>query len=417
MPVKHYNLGGVGWVTFPGRRPGQDGIVTARRVDADVAVIGLGAMGSHALWRLSRLGVRVVGIDQFAPGHDRGASHGESRIIRTAYAEGAGYVPVLREAWRLWAELEAVTGESLVQRIGGLMLGPAGSWVVAGAIRSAEEHRLEHEVLDAAAVRARFPQHRVDAGTVGCYERDAGAVFPERAVVAAVRAAEALGATVAVGDAVTHIVPDADSPRVRVGERTLTVGHVVVAAGGWTRRLVPALAGHLRVVRRVMGWFAPADPAGFAPDRFPVFIRAADQDAALRTWYGMPRFGAGTVKLGLHDWPGIDEPVDPVRGPRAPDDADARRLADLAAGTLAGLRPDPVLVKPCTYTLTPDRNFVVGQRRDLPGLTLLAGFSGHGFKFAPAIGEIAARLAVGAPSPLPVALFDPHRFDHSSPAG
>jgi sarcosine oxidase len=380
-------------------------------LDADVAVIGLGAMGGQALWRLARRGVRAVGIDQYPPGHDRGASHGGSRIIRTAYAEGSAYVPLLREAWRLWAELEGVTGERLVRRTGGLMLGPAQSQTVQGAIDSAQAYGLEHAVLDAAAIRARFGCHRVDAGTVGCYEPDAGVVHPERAVLAAVRAAGEAGATVVIGTPVAEVVPDPDRPRVRFGERTLTARHVVVAGGAWTSRLVPPLAGRLRAVRRVMGWFAPEQPADFGPDQCPVFIRAAAEQSETRVWYGLPGLDGGPVKLGLHAWPGIDEPVDPVRGARPPDEADARALGTLAAGTLIGLRPAPVRLAVCTYTLTPDRHFLVGQRRDLPGLTVLAGFSGHGFKLAPAIGEAAAELALTGRTALPIGLFDPHRFD------
>jgi sarcosine oxidase len=380
-------------------------------LDADVAVVGLGAMGSQALWRLARRGVRAVGIDQFPPGHDRGASHGESRIIRTAYAEGSAYVPLLRESWRLWAELESVTGERLVRRTGGLMLGPPRSQTVHGAIDSALAYGLTHQVLDAAAVRARFGVHRVDAGTVGCYEPEAGVVHPERAVRAAVRAAKLAGAEVLVGTAVAEVIPDPARPRLRLGERTLTVRHVVVAGGGWTSRLVPRLAGRLRGVRRVMGWFAAEQPADFGPDRCPIFIRAAADHPESRVWYGLPGLDGGPVKLGLHVWPGIDEPVDPVRGPRPPDQADARALADLAAATLTGLRPAPVRLAVCTYTLTPDLHFLVGWRRDLPGLTVLAGFSGHGFKLAPAIGEAAAELALTGSTALPIRLFDPHRFD------
>jgi sarcosine oxidase len=379
--------------------------------DADVVVVGLGAMGAHALWRLAVRGVRVLGIDQFPPGHDRGASHGGSRIIRTAYAEGPDYVPLLRESWRRWAELEGVTGERLVQRTGGLMLGPPDAQVVRGAIASARAHGLEHEVLDATAIRARFRWHRVDPGTVGCYEPDAGVVFPERAVLAAVRAAEAAGARVAVGDPVTEVLPDPDRPRLRVGDRTLTARQVVLAGGAWTSRLVPALSGVLRVVRRVMGWLAADQPGDVGPDRFPVFIRAAAERPEARVWYGLPGLDGGPVKLGLHVWPGIDEPVDPVRGARRPDGADAAALADLAARTLVGVPGPPVRMAPCTYTLTPDQHFLVGQRRDLPGLTVLAGFSGHGFKLAPVIGEIAAELALTGRSPLPIPLFDPHRFD------
>ncbi len=385
--------------------------MTAVNDDADVAVVGLGVMGAHAFWRLARRGARVVGIDQFGPGHDRGASHGESRIIRTAYAEGAEYVPLLRESWRLWRELEDATGDELVLRTGGLMLGPPDSGVVAGAIASAREHGLDHEVLDAATVRARFPQHRVDAGIVGCFESDAGVLRAERAVLAALRAGEAAGGTVAIGAPVTEIVPDPSHPRVRLGERTLTPRHVVVAGGAWTGRLVPSLAAHLRVVRRVMAWFPADRPADVDPQRWPVFIRAAERNPDAHTWYGLPPVGGGMVKLGLHDWPGIDEPVDPAQGVRLPDDADARRLARVVASTLAGLHQEPVRMKACTYTLTPDRHFIVGPRRELPGVTLLAGFSGHGFKLAPVIGEIAAQIALTGRTELPIPLFDPHRFD------
>src|SRR6266542_1157581 len=250
---------------------------------ADVVVVGLGAMGSHALWRLAERGVRAIGVEQFTPGHDRGSSHGESRIIRTAYSEGAGYVPLVLHAWRLWDELEARSGQRLLERCGGLMLGSPSSPWVRGATESAKDHGLRYELLSGSELRERFPQHRVDDGA--------------------------------------------------------------------------------------------------------------------------------TVKVGLHSWPGIDEPVDPVEGPRPPDGADADRVAAVVEATLPDLRPRPVRMQSCMYTLTPDQHFAVGQRRDLPGLTLLAGFSGHGFKFAPVLGEVAAQLALTGTTDLPIEPFDPHRFD------
>jgi sarcosine oxidase len=383
-------------------------------LDADVVVVGLGGMGSQALWRLARRGVRVVGVDQFPPGHDRGSSHGETRIIRTAYAEGPEYVPLAREAWRLWAELAASTGEDLIRRTGGLMLGPPGSVTVAGPIASARRHRLRYEVLDAAAVRDRFPQHRFGAGS-GFVEADAGVLFPERSVRAAVRAAEAAGARIAIGEAVTEVRPDPDRPQVRVAGRTLLAAHVVLAAGAWTSRLLPGRlpgpAGRLRPVRRVVGWFAADRPEEFGPARFPVYIRADGDRPDSSVWYGCPQVDGRSVKIGLHQRPGLDEPADPVAGPRAPDEADAHALTGLVAATLVGLRPEPVRLAACMYTLTPDHHFVLGAHRDLPGLTLLAGFSGHGFKFAPVVGEIAAQLALTGSSPLPIGRFDPHRFD------
>ncbi|MGA8116126.1 MAG: FAD-dependent oxidoreductase, partial [Actinocatenispora sp.] len=162
--------------------------------DVDVVVVGLGAMGSQALWRLAHRGVRVLGVEQFRPGHDRGSSHGESRIIRSAYSEGPGYVPLIQRAWTLWDELARVSGDDVVTRTGGLMIGTPDAPMVAGAVRSAEEHGLDHELLPAAELRRRFGQHRVDDDMVGFHERAAGVLRPELAVRAAVRAAVAAGA-------------------------------------------------------------------------------------------------------------------------------------------------------------------------------------------------------------------------------
>src|SRR6266496_3451551 len=328
---------------------------------ADVVVVGLGAMGSHALWRLAERGVRAIGVEQFTPGHDRGSSHGESRIIRTAYSEGAGYVPLVLHAWRLWDELEARSGQRLLERCGGLMLGSPSSPWVRGATESAKDHGLRYELLSGSELRERFPQHRVDDDdTVGFFEAAAGVVRPERGVV---------------------------------------------AAGAWVPRLVPGLDLRLRVVRRVQAWFETPSLEAFSPKSFPVFLR--HQPGGEAAWYGCPSLDGATVKVGLHSWPGIDEPVDPVEGPRPPDGADADRVAAVVEATLPDLRPRPVRMQSCMYTLTPDQHFAVGQRRDLPGLTLLAGFSGHGFKFAPVLGEVAAQLALTGTTDLPIESFDP----------
>lgn len=375
-------------------------------MDADVIVAGLGAMGSQALWRLARRGVRVIGVEQFSPGHDRGASHGESRIIRSAYAEGAAYVPLIRRAWELWRELERVSEQALVERTGGLMIGAPGSEIVAGSLASAETHGLGYELLTPDELRRRFPQHRVADGLAGLYEEAAGVVRPEAAVRAAVRTAVSLGAEVRTGAVVTEVVADPDRPGVRLGGELLTARHLVVALGSWLPRLVPGVAGQLAPVRRVMGWFRPADAAVFAPAKFPIFVREDERFA----WYGFPSMDRETVKVALHQGPDLDEPVDPAAGPRPPDETDAARLAEVVSGALPGLRTDPVRMKECTYTKTPDEHFLVGRRPELPGLTLLGGFSGHGFKFAPALGEVAAQLALTGRTDLPIEIFDPLRF-------
>ncbi|GAA2815572.1 N-methyl-L-tryptophan oxidase [Streptomyces showdoensis] len=382
---------------------------TSERVDADVIVVGLGAMGSQTLWRLAERGADVLGVEQFTPGHARGASHGESRIIRSAYAEGTAYVPLVQEAWRLWRELEEASGQGLLEATGALMVGPAESSLIAGPLASARAWELEYELLDTARLRARYPHFAAREGLLGFHERRAGYLRPEAAVTAAVAAAEARGARVARETAVTGIVPDPRFPRVLTAGRSYTARHVVVAAGGWLPRLVPATASSISVERRVMGWFRADDPSAFAPERFPVF--AHGDASGEHDLYGFPCVDGETVKIGLHTWPGIEEPADPARGHRPPDRADAERFAAAVGDTFTGLDPWPVRMVACSYALTPDRHFLVGPRKDLPGLTLLGGFSGHGFKFASVIGEIAAQFATDGGTALPVSAFDPHRFD------
>jgi sarcosine oxidase len=375
--------------------------------DYDVIVVGLGAMGAAALWRLSaRPGVRVAGVEQYEPGHARGASHGESRIYRTAYMEGEAYVPLMRAARRLWADLEAETGAALLVPTGCLTIGPPDLPAITGAVASARAHGLSHELLDSSALSARYPQHGgLPAGTVALWEPEAGVVRPERAVTAMVSAAAARGASVLSG-----VVAGIEGTAVRLADRVLTARHVVVAAGGWTGRLVPELAAVLRPVRRVQGWFPVRSAGEFAAQRFPVFLRETGGEV----WYGMPCLDGARVKVAVHYASTVDEPVDAAAGPRPPDRADAEVLAALVRTGLPGLEPRAVRLAPCTYTLTPDEHFVVGRRTDRPHATVLCGFSGHGFKFAPLIGEIAADLALTGGTAYPVGLFDPRRLRSST---
>jgi len=389
----------------------------ANLLETDTVVVGLGAMGAQALWRLARSGVDAVGVEQFSPGHDRGSSHGESRIIRTAYLEGAEYVPFVRAAWRAWSELEEASGERLVRRTGALMAGAPDSAAVAGSVAAAEHHGLPYELLTGDGVRDRFPGHALNPGEVGVFEEDAGVVLPEASILAAVRLAEAAGARVLTGVGATRIEPDPDRPRVLVGDTVIRARRVVVTAGAWLPSLVPEVAGlggGIRVERRVLGWFrTTGDPSAHVSG--PVFARDGDDC----TWYGFPSLDGGrTVKIGVHaEVPGVSregaqwgEPVDPRLGPRAPDSADARRLGELASG-LRGVEGLPERMVACMYTMTSDEHFVIGHRRELPGLVLAGGFSGHGYKFASAVGEALADLARDGRTGLPIGLFDPHRWD------
>jgi sarcosine oxidase len=378
-------------------------------VQCDVVVVGLGAMGSQALWALARRGVDAVGIEQFEPGHARGSSHGESRIIRTAYFEGADYVPLVQRAWQRWRDLEAETGTALLTQTGTLSLAPAGAPLLAETLAAARAHDLPVEQVDVDAVRARWPQHLVGDDVAAVVEREGGALAPERAIRAAVAAAAKRGARVRTGARVASVEGRAGAMRVRGDGVDVRAGHVIVTTGAWIGRLAPAVAAQVRVIRRVVGWFAVADPAAYRPERFPVFIR---NDGEPVTWYGIPSLDGATVKIAAHVGAG-DEVADPAAGVRPPDGADAALLASLAR-RLRGLAPEPARMAGCMYAMTPDGHFLVGQRADLPGVTLLGGFSGHGFKFATALGEAAAELAVEGRTSAPIGLFDPHRFDASA---
>lgn len=273
-------------------------------MDADVVVVGVGAMGSMAAWRLAARGARVLAFDQFEPPHDRGSSHGESRIIRTAYFEGPGYVPLLRRAFELWRQLERESGTSILTMTGALMIGRPESAVIAGTLESVRAHGLAHEVLDRDAMAARYPQHRLDADELGIYEADAGLLRPERGVAAAIARAESLGATVRRDTPVAAIdVVGSDEVRVTAGDEVYVARHVVVSAGSWLGDLLPQVRTPLRVERQTPAWFPVHQPALYGPERFPVFVRAlrvGDGEGDDRHRYGFPTLDGATAKVAIH---------------------------------------------------------------------------------------------------------------------
>jgi sarcosine oxidase len=263
-------------------------------VKGQVAVVGLGIMGACTLWRLAERGVTAVGFEQFEPGHAQGASHGETRIIRTAYYEGAEYVPLAQAAFGLWRELEAVTKSRLLTMTGALMIGTPTSELVAGALRSVREHSLAHEMLGLEEMRRRYPQHRLRPGEVALHEEDAGVLRPEACVVAAATHARDLGATIRSNTT----APPLDELR-------SDYDHVVVCAGAWLPKLLPRL--RIQVERQVMTWFEPQDGAQFTPERFPAFMRETPE--------GGERFGIPAVDGGLADRHRPSRPLDQGRGP------------------------------------------------------------------------------------------------------
>ncbi|MGH2441883.1 MAG: N-methyl-L-tryptophan oxidase [Chloroflexota bacterium] len=373
-------------------------------IHTDVAVIGLGAMGSMALWRLADRGASVVGFEQFEPGNDRGSSHGDSRIIRTAYFEGPQYVPLVRESFVLWRDLENSSGEQLLTMTGALMIGDPQSEVVAGTLTSVREYDLPHEILDSATMRTRYPQHRISADEIAVWEELGGFLRPERSVMAAIECARQKGARMRPHTRVDRLEVDGERVRIVAGDIEVEATHAIVAVGPWLGTFVPELELPLTVTRQVLAWFPVRDPEMYAPSRFPVFVH---DTGAGRMRYGFPTLDRGTVKLAIHNH-GHSTVPDNVN--RLVDEDDMRDLQYFVENRLVGVEPIPARTAVCMYTNTPDAHFLIGQHARLPRITLLGGFSGHGFKFAPLIGDAAADLALLGETRYPIELFDPERF-------
>ncbi|WP_326837330.1 N-methyl-L-tryptophan oxidase [Amycolatopsis rhabdoformis] len=370
----------------------------------EVVVIGVGTMGSAILWRLAERGVRVLGLERFAPGHDRGSGHGESRILRTAQHEDPAYVPLVKAAVRGWRELERQTRTSLLTMTGGLSVGPSDGMLIRGALEAAAVHGLECGIVPETEAAQRFPAHRMQPGDTAVWERDAGVVRPEQAIVAAARRAVELGAGLRTGVRVLGVEDGpGDTVLVRLADGLVQADHVVLAAGPWISQLVPRAALPLTVERKILAWFPAAEPRRFEPDRFPVFLRETPEGR----WYGFPTLDHTTVKVAFHHG-GLE--VDPDEIDRTVTAADVAPLGDVVARHLRGLDPVAVRAATCMYTNTPDAHFALGTPAAYRHLTVVSACSGHGFKFAPAIGELAADLALGSAPELPLDLFALDRF-------
>ena len=354
---------------------------------ADVIVVGLGAMGSAAAWQLARRGRRVLGFDRFSPPHTLGSTHGRSRIIREAYFEHPGYVPLLRRAYEAWAELERESGRRLFRQTGGLMAGPEDGVLVAGARRSAREHAVAHEMLTAVELRRRFPGFTPPDGFVGLLEPRAGMLAPEACVEAALGLARGRGAELRMDEPVTSWRADGDGVVVTSARGTHRGDRLILSAGPWMPELLGTLGRSLVVERQLFHWFAPArGPERFSAERCPVTIW---EYAPGRVFATQPDEGDG-VKAGIHHDGEATTPDRVRREPTAEDERAMRRLMELYMPDAAGALRE---ARVCLYTNTPDQHFLIGRHPDHLQVVIASPCSGHGFKFASVVGEILADLA------------------------
>ncbi len=370
----------------------------------DVAVVGLGAMGAAVAWRLAHRRATVVGFDRYHPPHTIGSTHGRSRIIREAYYEHPQYVPIVQRAYTLWAELEAAARVRLFQACGGLMIGAPDSRLMTGARESAVTHRLAVQEWTASELRARVPALTPSPGMIALFEPRAGVLDPERGVATMLAQAAAHGADLRFDTPIAHWETTTDGVAVTsTAGDVVHAGQVVLAAGGWLPELLPDLSSIVTIERAVQYWFPPASDDRFTPAKLPIFLLETPDAHWL---YGLPDQGHG-VKLAAHHEGEIAK-VDSLRREVTPDEQAAFRA--LAAPYVAGLAPTPIDASVCFYTNTPDEHFLLGRHPRHPSLYMVSACSGHGFKFAPALGELVSHEVLDQTTTPELAPFRLSRF-------
>jgi sarcosine oxidase len=362
--------------------------------DYDVVVAGLGAFGSATARALARRGARVLGLDPHAPPHDRGSSHGRTRIIREALFEDPLYVPLVRQAFQGWKALEAEAGIELFRPTGALAIGLPASELVRGVLESARTHDLAHEVLAAGELERRFPALSVSSDQVAVLEHRAGVLMVEACIRAALGGAAAAGAELRTGEALTGWEVAGDHVVVTTAGGPVRAGALVLALGAWMGQAYGAGGGaFLTVERQVVQWFEPArHPARFRSDALPVVLWEFGPE---EFFYAIPDTGEG-LKAGLHHGGAV---VTPDRVDREVSEGEARALHEVMVRILPDAGGRSLGSSVCLYTNTPDRHLLLGRHPEHARVVLAGGGSGHGFKYAPAVGDIAAALALGEGTP------------------
>jgi sarcosine oxidase len=373
------------------------------RHDYDVIVMGVGGMGSAALWALARRGARVCGIERFGVAHDRGSSHGGTRIIRKAYFEHPDYMPLLHRAYELWDELEQATGASLFDRCGFLTIGQPESETIGGLVACYGAHDVPHERIERAEIVRRYPQITPERGVVGFFDPLGGYLQVEECVRRQVAQARAAGAELRTETIATGWQAHDDGIVVHTAEGEITARRLVIATGAWAVPELARLGITTQVWRKVLFWY-PCPGPEFLPDRLPTFYVETDYGH----FYGFPSVNDRGVKVAEHLAVNpIDDPAAVDRTVRPGDEPPVRRFV---AATFPAVTPRRVDHAVCMYTVTPDWKFVIDRHPEHPQVVITAGFSGHGFKFATVVGEIAAELALDGTTRHPVEFLGIDRF-------
>lgn len=380
------------------------------RTSVDIAVLGLGAMGSAALFQLASRGGEVLGIDRFSPPHQLGSSHGETRITRLAVAEGRELAPLVRRSHEIWKDLETRTGASLFGQVGFLAVSGDGRATgsvdyVARVSTVAQGEGIRHEIIEAAEARRRYPWLNAADDDHVYVEPEGGYLRPENCVAAQLRLAVVAGATLALDTIVRQIVPHGDHVELRTDHDTIRAGRLVVSAGAWAGKLLgPSFERLLRPTREILHWYDLDAAATPAWSDAPVFIWAT---GVRQGFYGFPAID-GAVKVAHGEKTRV---VDPDSFDRSSNEAESREFYTSAVeGRLHGLRPDVSRRATCLYTVSPDGGFVIDQWPESERVLVVSPCSGHGFKHSAAIGEAVSQIILDGTSRIDLSPFRLGRF-------
>jgi sarcosine oxidase len=384
----------------------------------DAIVLGLGAMGSAALYQLARKGKKVLGLDQYTPPHTLGSTHGDTRITRQAIGEGAAYVPLSLRSYELWREIEQLTSQDLLTITGGLIMASQSSpdpmhgaeSFLQTTIAAARQYDIKHSILETDQIRQRFPQFQLVGDELGYYEENAGFLRPERCIQAQLALAERFGAAIQTGERVLGYESDTtnSSVTVQTARGRYTAEKLIISAGPWIGSLLEAsYARYFTVYRQVLYWFGlngPVEP--FLPGRFPIFIWARPRDMI----YGFPAIDgpAGGIKVATEDYTKATSPDMVERAVTAQEKREmyTRHLV----GSLPALSETCIKAVSCLYTTTPEAGFVLDTHPQHPQVIIASPCSGHGFKHSAAIGEVLAELVIEGKSQIDISSFSLRRF-------
>ena len=380
----------------------------------DFIVVGLGTVGSATCMSLARRGYRVLGLDQFSPPHTMGSHHGQSRSVRRAYPEGSSYVQMAIKSWELWRKLEKDRGQQLLISTENITIGPPQSPALKGFVRSAQAHEIPHEYLNGKEIRQRWPQFSLPDHYCGGLEIEAGIVFPELAVSAFLREAHIGGAELRVNERVDQWVEYPTSVQVKTEHTNYEAGRLLLAAGAWSRHLGGKHAEILQPKRVALHWLKPKDSRAFALHTFPVnfWQVPVDNDPAFpegyKEFYSLPLLDPdGALKIAFHN--GLPD-GDPATMTREVNENETATIKEIISIHLPSLLDSPLRSDVCSYMMTPDKDFYLGK---LEGSQKVFGtaLAGHGFKFAPALGELLADQLTDIPTEIDISLFSPDRLN------